>query len=71
MAKYYFKENGSRVYIKTIDFAKGELTFTENESEAYNGRDGYYATPLRDQIRRGFVDDYPQVAKLECNNSDW
>ena len=67
MAKYYFTdENGTKQFIKSIDFANGKLTFTENDGDAFVGRDGYYAIPLRDQIRHSFVDDYPQVEKIEC-----
>jgi len=67
MAKYYInQENGKRKFIKDIDFAQEKLTFTEDEEEAYKGRDGYYAIPTRDLIRRNFVDEYPEVAELEC-----
>ena len=54
-------------YIKEIDYAQGKLTFTNNEEEAYRGRDGFYANATRDMIRRGFKDDYPEVENLECN----
>ena len=65
MAKYFVSTNdGKRKYIKTIDLAKGTLTFTENSAEAYVGRDGYYATPFKEQIQRGFAEDYPEVANL-------
>lgn len=66
MAKYYIQENGKRKFIKDIDFAQEKLTFTEDEGDAYRGRDGYYAIPTRDLIRRNFVDEYPEVAELEC-----
>lgn len=65
MARYYYKNNeGERVYIKTIDTANGKLTFTKKPSEAYSGRDGYYASPLRDSLKFGFIDDYPQLENL-------
>ena len=67
MAKYYINQkNGKRKFIKDIDFAQEKLTFTEDEEEAYKGRDGYYAIPTRDLIRRNFADEYPEVAELEC-----
>ena len=67
MAKYYFnKEDGSRVYIKEIDFAEGKLTFTDKEEEAYKGRDGYYANATRDLIRRNFGENYPEVSNVSC-----
>ena len=68
MAKYYINQkNGKRKFIKDIDFAQEKLTFTENEDEAYRERDGYYAIPTRDLIRRNFADEYPEVAELECS----
>jgi len=67
MAKYYINQkNGKRKFIKDIDFAQEKLTFTENEEDAYEGRNGYYAIPTRDLIRRNFADEYPEVAELEC-----
>ena len=66
MARYYFNgEDGNRVYIKEINFAEGKLEFTDKEDEAYRGRDGYYAKPLRDQISTMFSSEYPQVKNLE------
>jgi hypothetical protein len=67
MAKYYISQkNGKRKFIKDIDFAQQKLTFTEDEGDAYRERDGYYAIPTRDLIRRLFVDEYPEVTELEC-----
>ena len=73
MAKYYFTgEDGTRTYIKTIDFAEGKLEFTKNEDEAYKGRDGYYANPLKDQLSTLFSNDYPQVKNIHmCGYSDY
>ena len=72
MAKYYYDdENNGRIYIKDIDFAEGTLTFTSNKNEAYKGRGGYYADATRDMIRRNFKKDYPQVANVNCDDSDW
>jgi len=66
MARFYYNdENGIRVYIKSIDFAEGKLTFTNDEEEAYRGRDGYYARPLRDQIATMFSSEYPEVKNIE------
>lgn len=67
MAKFFYnnENNGSRTYIKNIDFAEGKLTFTDEKDEAYEGRDGYYSDALRDQISTLFSSDYPQVKKLE------
>ena len=68
MAKYYYNdEKGNRIYIKKIDTANCKLEFTTDENKAYDGRDGYYATPLRDKLRRLFSDDYPEVANIECD----
>jgi len=66
MAIYYVETNEGRKYIKEIDYAQEKLTFTNDEAEAYKGRDGYYANATRDMIRRGFKDDYPEVENLEC-----
>ena len=66
MAKYYIDTNEGRKYIKEIDYAQGKLTFTNNTTEAYKDRDGYYANATRDLIRRGFSDDYPQIENLQC-----
>ena len=66
MAKYYIDTNEGRKYIKEIDYAQGKLTFTNNTTEAYKDRDGYYANATRDLIRRGFSDDYPEIEKLQC-----
>ena len=66
MAKYYFDTNEGRKYIKEIDYAQGKLTFTNNTTEAYKDRDGYYANATRDLIRRGFSDDYPEIENLQC-----
>ena len=66
MAKYYIDTNEGRKYIKEIDYAQGKLTFTDNTTEAYKDRDGYYANATRDLIRRGFSDDYPEIENLQC-----
>ena len=66
MAKYYIDTNEGRKYIKEIDYAQGKLTFTNNTTEAYKERDGYYANATRDLIRRGFSDDYPEIENLQC-----
>ena len=66
MAKYYIETNEGRKYIKEIDYAQGKLTFTNNTTEAYKDRDGYYANATRDLIRRGFSDDYPEIENLQC-----
>ena len=66
MAKYYIDTNEGRKYIKEIDYAQGKLTFTNNTTEAYKDRDGYYANATRDLIRRGFSDDYPEIENLQC-----
>ena len=68
MAKYYVNENGSRKYIKEIDYAQSKLTFTNDYEKAYVERDGYYANATRDLIRRGFSEDYPEVADLRCTS---
>jgi len=65
MAKFYYDKGGRNVYIKDIDFAQTKLTFTTNYEKAYVGRDGYYAAPLCEQIRRLFADDYPEVKGLQ------
>ena len=67
MAKYYIDTNEGRKYIKEIDYAQGKLTFTNNTTEAYKDRDGYYANATRDLIRRGFSDDYPEIENLQCD----
>ena len=67
MATYYIETDLGKKYIKDIDFAQGTLTFTTNKDEAYDGRNGYYAIPTRDMIRRNFSEDYPEVKKLECS----
>lgn len=67
-AKYYYNnENNEKVFIKNINFAEGKLEFTTNESEAYRGRDGYYAEPLKDQLINGFSEEYPEVKNLYLN----
>ena len=66
MAKYYIDTNEGRKYLKEIDYAQGKLTFTNNTTEAYKDRDGYYANATRDLIRRGFSDDYPEIENLQC-----
>ena len=66
MAKYYIDTNEGRKYIKEIDYAQGKLTFTNNTTEAYKDRNGYYANATRDLIRRGFSDDYPEIENLQC-----
>ena len=66
MAKYYIDTNEGRKYIKEIDYAQGKLTFTNNTTEAYKDRDGYYANATRDLIRRGFSDYYPEIENLQC-----
>ena len=66
MAKYYIDTNEGRKYIKEIDYAQGKLTFTNNTTEAYKDRDGYYANATSDLIRRGFSDDYPEIENLQC-----
>ena len=66
MAKYYIDTNEGRKYIKESDYAQGKLTFTNNTTEAYKDRDGYYANATRDLIRRGFSDDYPEIENLQC-----
>ncbi len=67
MAKYYIETNEGRKYIKEIDYAQGKLTFTNNINDAYIGRNGFYANATRDMIRRGFSDDYPEIANLQCD----
>lgn len=69
MAKYYIETNDGRKYIKEIDFAKGKLTFTKDETEAYKDRDGYYACPTRDLIARGFKEEYPEVVNLQYTSA--
>jgi hypothetical protein len=66
MAKYYIETNDGRKYIKEIDYAQGKLTFTTKESDAYVGRDGFYANATRDMIRHGFSEEYPEIANLQC-----
>ena len=70
MAKYYFYDKGKKTYLKDVDFANGTLTFTENENEAFVERDGYYAKPMKDQLKRGFKDDYPQLKDLRLESND-
>jgi len=65
MTLYYIITQEGREYIKEIDYAKGKLSFTKNETEAYKGRDGYYASATQDMISRGFKDAYPQVENLQ------
>lgn len=68
MAKYFYnKKDGTRVYIKEIDYAEGKLTFTEDVNEAYIGRSGYYANATRDFIRRNFGEEYPEVSTVLCD----
>ena len=71
MAKYYFYKEGKKTYIKDVDFANGTLTFTEDPHQAFVERDGYYAKPMKDQLKRGFKSDYPQLndLHLESDNS--
>ena len=66
MAKYYINTNEERKYIKEINYAQEKLTYTNNTTEAYKDRDGYYANATRDLIRRGFSDDYPEIENLQC-----
>lgn len=66
MTKYYIDTNEGRKYIKEIDYAQGKLTFTNNTTEAYKDRGGYYANATRDLIRRGFSDEYPEIENLQC-----
>ena len=69
MAKYYYRDSdGNKVYIKTIDTKNTKLTFTTERSEAYNGRDGYYARPLKDSLVFGFSEAYPQVKGLKIDD---
>ena len=71
MAKYYYRDSdGNKVYIKTIDTKNTKLTFTTDRSEAYNGRGGYYARPLKDGLVFGFSEAYPQVKNLQIENYD-
>lgn len=66
MAKFFYRnENKQRVYIKSIDYVNGTLEFTQSSSEAYDGRDGYYASASRDFIKRNFGEDYPQLKELD------
>lgn len=69
MAKFYVNTNEGRKYIKEIDYAQGTLTFTSDPSEAYTDRDGYYASPTKDMISRGFREAYPEVENLHYTSS--
>lgn len=66
MAKYYVNTDEGLKYIKEIDYAQGTIEFTDKESEAYVGRNGFYADATRDMIRRGFSEEYPEVVNLQC-----
>lgn len=65
MANYFYKKGNAKVYIKDIDFPDTKLTFTNNKDEAYEGRDGYYAGALREQIMTLFKEQYPEVVHLD------
>jgi hypothetical protein len=68
MAVYYIPlSNGERKYIKKIDYKNTKLTFTKDRNKAYEDRDGYYTTPTRDMIRRGFKEEYPEVENLKID----
>ena len=69
MAKYYIKKNGKTLYVKNIDYANGKLEFTTDVGEAYKGRDGFYANATKDFLRRGFSEEYPEVADLKCTDT--
>lgn len=61
---YYYDEDGKAIYIKTVDYANEKLEFTEDSSEAYRDRNGYYVDPTRDYICFHFKDKYPEVENL-------
>ena len=65
MANYFYKKGSAKVYIKEIDFPNTKLTFTNKKDEAYEGRDGYYAGALREQITTLFRGQYPEVTTLD------
>ena len=70
MAKYFYRnQNNEKVYIKSIDTANGKLTFTKNAAQAYQGRDGYYAEPLRDSLVFGFSEEYPEIKNVQIDYS--
>lgn len=69
MAKFYCysNENGQRkqLYIKTIDFNNGHVTFTEQSSNAMvDDRGGYYEKAARDQMQALLSEDYPCLKKV-------
>ncbi len=66
MAKYfYIDKDGKTIYIKNIDFQNEKLTFTENKDDAYDeDRGSFYEEAQRDQLKRLFSSEYPQVKNI-------
>lgn len=71
MAKYFYIDNdGKTIYIKNIDFQNEKLTFTENKDDAYyEDRGSFYEEAQRDQLKRLFSSEYPQVKKIRICSS--
>lgn len=68
MGRFYIEgANSCRTYIKDVDYAEGELTFTEDINEAYNREGAYYTRAERDGIVYHFSEKYPQVKNLKCD----
>lgn len=67
MGKFYFEKNNKRIFIKDVDYAEGELTFTENEREAYRRSGDYYTRAERDGIIYHFSEKYPEIKSLKYN----
>lgn len=69
MPKAYYIEKRKRVYIKDVDYAKGTITFTNNEDDAMNFRGGYYGTHVVPFLQAHFEDAYPQVSELKLDST--
>lgn len=72
MAKYfYIDKDGKTIYIKNIDFQNEKLTFTENKDDAYyEDRGSFYEVAQRDQLKRLFSSEYPQVKDIRICHDD-
>lgn len=66
MSVFRFVNDGKVQYIKNIDYANEELSFTQDIDEAYERDSGYYANAECDFIKHHFSDQYPALKSLEA-----